>query len=42
MGRMMLAVLVLAAVTSAAWAGCPLGTRYQCQPFGGKMMCGCY
>lgn len=34
--------IILAAFTAAAFAACPVGTRYQCVPtYGGKMQCGC-
>ena len=33
--------IILAASAAAAFASCPIGTRYQCVPWGGKMMCGC-
>ena len=35
--------IVLAASTAAAFASCPVGTRYQCVPtMTGKMQCGCW
>lgn len=34
--------IALVAFTAAAFAACPVGTRYQCVPtWGGKMQCGC-
>lgn len=34
--------ITLAAAAAAAFASCPIGTRYQCYPTpSGKMMCGC-
>lgn len=34
--------IILIASSAAAFASCPVGTRYQCYPTAtGKMMCGC-
>jgi len=34
--------VILAASAVAAFASCPVGTRYNCVPtYGGKMQCGC-
>lgn len=40
--KTLILAVTLIAVSAAAWAQCPRGTRYECtQGFGGKVICGC-
>ena len=40
--KIILSAAVVVAFTSAAWAKCPAGTKYDCyQGYGGKVVCGC-
>jgi len=37
-----LTIAAVGALATEAWAACPAGTRYQCYPSNGKMVCGCF
>lgn len=42
MKKILLAAATLMTLSTIAWAGCPIGTRYNCtQGFNGKVICGC-